>query len=171
MLDLGGRFPMLVPLLRGASHVDVVTLAGDRPLREFIAAMMAYEPRWIRLLYRIRRVFVRLIGLRQEGTPVAPRWTPAQVPMSAGEAASFFRVCAAEEERYWAVDHRERHLKAALCVVREENHYSVVTIVHYLHWTGPVYFNVIRPFHHVVVRSMVRAGLHGPVLASVQAGA
>ena len=33
-----------------------------------------------------------------------------------------------------------------------------LTVVHYKHWTGPVYFNVIRPFHHLVVRQMARAG-------------
>jgi len=36
--------------------------------------------------------------------------------------------------------------------------YYIVTIVHYLHWTGPVYFNLIRPFHHLVVARMARAG-------------
>ncbi|MCP5103876.1 MAG: DUF2867 domain-containing protein, partial [bacterium] len=35
----------------------------------------------------------------------------------------------------------------------------VVTIVHYKHWTGPVYFNLIRPFHHLVIRRMMKAAL------------
>jgi hypothetical protein len=35
----------------------------------------------------------------------------------------------------------------------------VLTIVHYHHWTGPLYFNAIRPFHHLVVGSMVNAGV------------
>ena len=38
------------------------------------------------------------------------------------------------------------------------NRYYIVIIVHYLHWTGPVYFNLIRPFHHLVVWRMARAG-------------
>ena len=37
-------------------------------------------------------------------------------------------------------------------------HFSVLTIVSYRGWTGPVYFNVIRPFHDLVVGGMVRAG-------------
>ncbi|WP_422698682.1 DUF2867 domain-containing protein [Desulfosarcina cetonica] len=28
----------------------------------------------------------------------------------------------------------------------------------YRNWTGPVYFNLIRPFHHLVVREMMKAG-------------
>ncbi|MCP4630164.1 MAG: DUF2867 domain-containing protein [bacterium] len=31
------------------------------------------------------------------------------------------------------------------------NRFYVITVVHYKHWTGPVYFNLIRPFHHLVV--------------------
>jgi hypothetical protein len=30
-----------------------------------------------------------------------------------------------------------------------------ITVVKYHRWTGPLYFKVIRPFHHLVVRSMV----------------
>jgi len=28
--------------------------------------------------------------------------------------------------------------------------------VHYRSWAGPVYFNTIRPFHHIVVGSMMK---------------
>jgi hypothetical protein len=37
--------------------------------------------------------------------------------------------------------------------------YYPITIVFYKHWTGPVYFNLIRPFHHLVVARMARHGL------------
>jgi hypothetical protein len=36
---------------------------------------------------------------------------------------------------------------------------DIKVVVHYKHWTGPVYFNLIRPFHHLVVSRMARAGL------------
>src|SRR2546425_5121666 len=35
-------------------------------MREFIAAMMSYQPGWVTFLYRIRAVFVRFLGMRQE---------------------------------------------------------------------------------------------------------
>lgn len=31
-----------------------------------------------------------------------------------------------------------------------------ITTVYYKHWTGPVYFNLIRPFHHLVVSRMAQ---------------
>lgn len=30
----------------------------------------------------------------------------------------------------------------------------VVTVVHYRNWKGPLYFNLIRPFHHLVLGGM-----------------
>ena len=161
MTDWIARLPQISDLLAGADHVDVKTEQSRVGLREFVAAMMAYEPGWVRCLFRIRKALVRLIGLRQNGMPTAPRWTAAEVPMRVGERASFFTVRKAIEGTVWAADVEERHLRAQLCVVAEEAQYRVVTIVHYKHWTGRLYFNVIRPFHHLVVSGMAQAGARG----------
>jgi hypothetical protein len=45
--------------------------------------------------------------------------------------------------------------------LRVKRRFHVVTIVHYNNLAGPVYFNVIRPFHHLVVKQMARRGAHG----------
>jgi hypothetical protein len=49
--------------------------------------------------------------------------------------------------------------------VREGARFRVVTIVHYRHWTGRLYFNLIRPFHHWVVTGMARSGTRGLLVA------
>ena len=70
----------------------------------------------------------------------------------------------AEEDVCWIAETPpDKHLKAYFGIMAESlanglNRYYIVTIVHYLHWSGPVYFNMIRPFHHLVVSSMIRAG-------------
>lgn len=68
------------PLLGGADYVDVKTADSSVSLREFVAAMLAYEPWWVRWLFKVRGQLVRLIGLRQPSLPPAPRWTAADVP-------------------------------------------------------------------------------------------
>jgi hypothetical protein len=40
------------------------------------------------------------------------------------------------------------------------NRFYVFTTVYYKHWTGPVYFNLIRPLHHLAVPRMARYGLN-----------
>ena len=120
---------------------------------------------WIKNLYRIRWGFVRLLGMKQEGIPQSShmRMQPSDVPMRAGEDATFFTVEMAEDGRFWIASTTESHLTAYLGVVVEPlaqgNRFHVLTIVHYHNWTGPVYFNVIRPFHHIVVGKMAQAGV------------
>lgn len=77
---------------------------------------------------------------------------------------AFFTVEMASE-RVWVAGIVDTHLNADLGIVREagENGRSrihVITIVHYNKWTGVVYFNVIRPFHHLVVAQMAKSGVN-----------
>ncbi len=158
------QFEALQPLLRDANHVDVKTVEGAVTLREFIAAMLAYYPGWLKFLYRVRGVFVRLLGMKQEGLPEPAKLRPEDVPMRAGQKADFFILHSAVDGRYWIAEAVDKHLSAALGIVVEplddrRNRFYVVTIVHYKNWAGPVYFNIIRPFHHLVVRQMARAGV------------
>jgi hypothetical protein len=158
------KHPAFDALIDGADHVDVKTVEGKVDLRTFLAGMMAFQPRWLTALYVIRGGFVRLLGMRQKRQPVSARYTPADVPMQAGDRAIFFTIRDASEDHYWLAEIRDKHLDAALGVIVEpldalRRRFHVVTIVHYNHWTGPVYFNVIRPFHHLVVSAMARAGV------------
>ena len=163
--DLFTNVPGLADLLSNADHVDVKSVEGDCSLREFIAGMFSYYPGWIKNLYRIRGGFVRLLGMKQEGIPQNNhmRMNPNDVPMTAGENATFFTVALAEDARFWFASATESHLTAYLGVVVEPlaqgNRFHVLTIVQYHNWAGPVYFNVIRPFHHIVVSKMAKAGV------------
>lgn len=157
------QIPELHPILRNPDHLDIKTVEGKVMLRAFVASMMAYQPAWVTFLYRVRAVFVRLLGMKQEGIPKPPIMRPEDVPMSPGLPATFFTVCAAKEDAYWFAQINDTHLNAALGVVVEPlahtNRFYVVTVVHYNTWQGPLYFNVIRPFHHLVVGRMARAGV------------
>lgn len=89
--------------------------------------------------------------------------TADDVPMDFGADSQFliFRVIAAQEDAYWFAQASESHLRATLGVIREvlpegRNRIHVVTLVHYKNRSGWIYFNVIRPFHHLVVGAMVR---------------
>jgi hypothetical protein len=157
------QIPEIAPVLANADHLAIKTTISDKSMREFIAGMFGYQPGWVTLLYGVRMAFVRFLGMQQKGIPRALRLEPETVPMTPGQRASFFRVRTAEDERYWFAEIDDTHLKAALGVVVEplagnQRRFHVVTVVHYHNWAGPVYFNVIRPFHHLVVGGMVRAG-------------
>lgn len=150
----------------GADVTDIKQFESPVDMRRFVAGMFSYNPGWIKFLYSVRWGFVRLLGMKQDGIPQSQTLAPQDVPMQADTNLAFFHVKAAKEDAYWVADATEKHLTAVLGVVREplaegKNRYWVLTLVHYHHWTGPVYFNVIRPFHHLVVNKMARSGAAG----------
>ena len=163
-----GQIPEIARLLKGSNYVDVKTIEGQTSLRQFIAATLSYYPGWIVFLYRLRAILVKLLGLYKHPAPEAlPELGAEDVSFVVGEAVTFFTVRLAEENHYWVGETPEdKHLRAYFAVVVEpieDNcmRFHVATIVYYKHWTGPVYFNLIRPFHHLVVSRMMRAGAAG----------
>jgi hypothetical protein len=153
--------PEIADLFRDADHVDTKQGECDKTLRAFVAACLSYMPGWMRFLLWIRAGFVRLLGMRQEGIPKSTRMNPEDVSFTPGEPAAFFTVVMAEEERFWMAVATDKHLSGYLAVVVEalddgRKRFHVCTIVKYHHWTGPLYFNVIRLFHHFVIWAMIR---------------
>jgi len=163
-MDYIRQFKEWQPYFEGADVTDIKTVESRNDLRTFIAAMLSYYPWWIVMLYRVRALVVHVLGLiKHEAPEELPDLKPGQIPFAPGEAASFFTVRMAREDLYWIAETPpDKHLRAYFGIVAEPvangiNRYYIVTIVHYLHWTGPVYFNLIRPFHHLVVARMARA--------------
>ena len=149
-----------------ADFTDVKVFEGEATLRKFIASMLSYYPWWIVQLYRIRKLLVGLLGLvKHEEPEELPNLQPNDVSFTPGEKVTFFIVRCAKEDRFWISETPDdKHLRAYFGVVKEPvnnsiNRFYVITTVFYKHWTGPVYFNLIRPFHHLVVSRMARYGL------------
>ncbi len=162
------QYPPLQSLLAAADYmdmkyVDVKHPTSEAALREFVAGFLSYYPEWIKMLYRVRWGFVRLLGMRQAGIPSALILHASDIPMEAGAKLSFFTVTDAAEGRHWIANVRESHLTASFAAVveplgEEISRIHGLTVVQYNSWAGPLYFNVIRPFHHLVVARMMPAG-------------
>jgi hypothetical protein len=165
------RLPEIAAFLEHANHIDVKTVIGSVDLRTFLSNMLSYQPGWMLALFGVRAVFVRFLGMRQQAT-LRKQWgqplTPENIPMQEGQRALFFKVRIAKDEQYWIAEVKDKHLDAILGVVVEQlpgwqqKRFHVLTVVYYRNWAGPVYFNVIRPFHHLVVGSMTIAGVRKP---------
>lgn len=144
-------------LAKTADHVDVKTFTSDRSLGEFITRMLCYHPAWLRGLYAVRAVLIRLLGLPKSTAGTPPEHSGA-ISFTPGDQASFLTVIAAQDPSFWIGGVEDKHLAAYIAVSREATggtpRFHVATLVRYRHWTGPVYFNCIRPFHHLVVLRM-----------------
>lgn len=158
------QHPIYQQFSQDADHIDIKSVIGTTDMNEFVANVFGYQPGWITFLYRIRWGFVRLLGMKQEGIPQQRQLQPDDLNLSVGEKIGFFTIDAVEPDSYLFTSAEESHLKAMLGIIREPldeqtSQYYAITIVHYKSWAGPVYFNVIRPFHHLVVQQMINAGI------------
>jgi hypothetical protein len=160
------KFKALKPFFKNADFIDIKVFEGQTTLRQFIASMLSYYPWWIVQLYRIRKLLAGILGLvKHEKPEELPNLQPEDVSFIPGENVTFFMVRSAKEDLFWISETPDdKHLKAYFGVVREPlnnsfNRFHVMTTVYHKHWTGPVYFNLIRPFHHLVVSRMARHGL------------
>ena len=154
----------LRPLFDNADHIDIKKIEGTVSLNHFIASMLSYMPWWLKILYGIRAYLVRLLGMKQEKMQFEKILRPEDISFLKGDKAFFFTVSEAKESAYWIAEATDKHLTAYLGAVvepldGENKRFHIITVVHYRHWTGPLYFNIIRPFHHLVVRSMAQAGV------------
>jgi len=160
------KFSELGKYFEKADFTDVKVFEGKVTLRKFIASMLSYYPWWIVQLYRIRKLLVFILGLVKHEEPQGlPNLQPGDVSFTPGENVTFFIVRDAKEDRFWVSETpADKHLRAYFIVAKEPvdtfiNRFYVITTVFYKHWTGPIYFNLIRPFHHLVVSRMARYGL------------
>jgi hypothetical protein len=160
-------------LLENANVIDIKVTESDVTLREFVAGMLSYQPSWVTFMYRIRAGFVRLLGMKQGGIPRPKMMSPEKVPMEQGKRAYIFTVHSSQEDRFWMSEIKDSHLDAMLGVVVEplsenQRRFYVLTLVYYNQWVGRLYFNVIRPFHHLVIRVMIKAATrHSKLLTSI----
>ena len=113
------QFKQWQPYFEGADVTDIKTVESRNDLRTFIAAMLSHYPWWIVMLYRVRAMVVRILGLVKHEAPEAlPDLKPGQIPFTPGEAATFFIVRMAKEDLLWIAETPpDKHLRAYFGIV------------------------------------------------------
>ncbi|GAA1550917.1 DUF2867 domain-containing protein [Kribbella hippodromi] len=148
----------LIPVV---DEIDVKTAHADVTLREFAAGALGHSPLWLKSLFAARMAVAAMLRLETTGVPDSRRLRPETVSFTPGEKNSFFTVVRGEEDRYLLLKITDNHLVAYLAFFTDDEHpatFKIATLVQYLRPAGRFYFNLIRPFHHVVLLSMCRAG-------------
>lgn len=156
-------FPELRYYLEGADTHDTKTIEADLTLREFLAGAFSYMPRWLVGLFWLRGILAKILRLSHEGSLEIPEMRPEDVPMTPGESAYIFTTHAAKEDLYWVAHENASHLKFSLIVAREPlegtSRFYMSTHVHYNNRVGRLYFTLIAPFHHFIVRQMMKSAV------------
>lgn len=136
--------------------VDAENISADNVMIEFWTVM----PGWVNALFKLRNVLVRPFGLKTDNE----RDKTEGLKNTIRNGGSFgLASLAAKSENETVLLLSDKHLDAYMSVhlSRKGNSRIVtaITVVHYHNSLGKTYFLFIRPFHKVIVKSMLKSTL------------
>jgi hypothetical protein len=139
-------------LLAGAQFVDAFRIdVDDRALnaRQAMERMIARQPRWAEALLTLRNIPVTPFGLKTSGASTA---TPR-------EMVGIFPIVSERPDRLVA-GFNDKHLDFRLVVDVATSgaiqHVTATTLVLTHNWLGRSYLAIIKPFHRLIVRTLLR---------------
>lgn len=117
-------------------------------------------PAWVRFLFLLRNRLVSVFGLK---TPDVDKALPKEYLFEEGEKIGAFRVYDRTENEI-VMGEDDKHLSFRVSLFQSENDKSeqivnITTIVKYNNWFGRFYFMVIKPFHKILAKRMLRKSL------------
>lgn len=139
-------------LLAGAQFVDAYRLDVDDEnldARQAAIRMMARAPRWVDVLLVLRNIIVAPFGLK---TSAEDRRAPRDI-------IGIFPVVSETPARLVA-GFNDKHLDFRVVVdvttLGQKQSVTATTLVLTHNWLGRTYLKIIKPFHRLVVRAMLR---------------
>lgn len=140
-----------------ADYTDSFEITTDSPIKasvdDIYVTVWTDMPAWINWLFKVRNFLVKFVGLKGSDDGNAQELEKC---IREGGTYGFVEV-PQKTESETVVVMRDKHLDAYMSVEkRGESSIAMNTLVHYNNTLGKVYFFFIRPFHGVVVRSILK---------------
>lgn len=109
-------------------------------------------PKWIKLLFKLRNSLAALVGLKT----VKP--DDYREGFIVDDYVNFFRIYAiCDNEIVIGADDSHLNFRAIIHNTRSESYnIHVITLVEYNNLKGRIYMGIIKPFHRLVVKRMVK---------------
>jgi hypothetical protein len=144
-------------LTRGAlpevDYVDVfaIQVPPGATLDALARRLLGQPPYLVRALLRVRDGLVGPLGLK-----TSPRGAPRDGALQPGERVGPFQVLARRPEEL-LLGEDDRHLDFRVCLrLSGKGWASLATLVRFRNGWGRAYFALVRPFHALVVKAMLR---------------
>lgn len=135
-------------------HDTFATTNHQDSLEEIAHLIFDRPPNWIRGLFAIRNKLVRLVGLKTE--------IPADyhTDFEVGGYIGFFRIFSiSDTELILGADDSHLNFRAVLVNNHQPTfNIKMITLVKFNNSTGRLYMQLIKPFHRLVVKRMVKNG-------------
>lgn len=124
----------------------------ENSLEEITILVLGQAPDWIKSLFQLRNYLVRLVGIQPISKP------EVIIDYKVGGSIVFFDIYKIENN-FVLLGKNDKHLDFRVCISNsneEKQNIKVTTVVQFHNAKGKLYFSVIKPFHKMIVRSMVK---------------
>ncbi|WP_036223388.1 DUF2867 domain-containing protein [Maritalea myrionectae] len=159
------RLPLSAKLhehIRSGDFVDCFSIElGEKGTKlsidDLARSLATTPPKWAQFLLYLRNILVKPFGLRTEFDGAQTKMGECQP----GELINFFRIYHRDNNEILMGDD-DKHLDYRVSVYRSPSRPSklyAATWVHRHNWLGHTYLFLIKPFHKMIVRSMVTGGM------------
>lgn len=125
---------------------------GQQSIRELYLSIFSSAPKWVEGMMKFRNRIVRLFGLKTEMT------RNENTNFEVGDKVGIFKIYDIKENEIIAGED-DKHLNFRVSihrVVAEKTTVSIATLVQYNNWFGKLYFFIVKPFHTIVVKSLIK---------------
>lgn len=126
-------------------------------------AFFTASPKWIGALFELRNRIVSLFGLKTSGKPNNRQALLDSFQCAPDERLGLFKVYHRDENEV-ILGEDDKHLNFRVSVFKAGDEtdkisktLTVSTIVQYNNWFGKLYFFPVKPFHQLIVPSMVKS--------------
>lgn len=114
-------------------------------------AIFNHAPKWVSLLMGIRNKLVSLFGLDTGGNSKQKEIKALKI----GEKHGVFRIIDIQSNEVIAGED-DSHLDFRVSVFKLNDYLVLSTLVHYNSNFGKLYFFIVKPFHKLVVKGMMK---------------
>ena len=142
-----------------ADHTDTYVCESDKPIQaspdDIMIRLWSDFPAWLNILFRLRNFLVKFVGLKTEKKDTDEF---ERLIRNGGELG--FVSVPEKNDKETILLLKDKHLNAYLSVYVDNKQNSqdiyAITLVHFHNRFGRVYFFFIRPFHDIIVKSILR---------------
>jgi len=134
----------------------IKTKKDSLSIEEVTSAFFLSGPKWIDVLFKLRNLIVAPLGLKVSNE----NRIIINYPLVIGEKIGFFEIFEINKTKV-ILGADDGHLDFRVSIeVIDGNKVSTDTLVKYNNRFGKIYFQIIKPFHKVIVASMLKGMLN-----------
>lgn len=120
---------------------------------DILKGFFNYGPKWIESLFSLRHKLVKPFGLKTSDQNT----TKINFPLVVGESIGFFKIYEVHENEI-ILGENDTHLNFKVSIrVKKQTEISIETFVEFNNLFGKIYFQIIKPFHKIIVISMLKS--------------